>query len=416
MRYLYVFHLLVFVFVYSETVFACTVFHTQNKNGNVLVGRSFDWHTEGGNVWFIPGEQGENSITIFEQYGISMPFEGVNNKGLFIAIASVPEADTSLNLLKPMRKSLEMISIALKQADDVDAALKIFPQYTVIFGKFLGYPLVHYKLVDVKGNSAIVEYANNEIKIVRDPKKCQVMANHYNSDESLDASDPLYDEFKTSFDRYRIASDRLTSKSSIKDIQSILKSVSQGHTKWANTYDLVNNKVFISYEGSKAVEIDLESEMYSGSHGYSLTDLEESRQSLEYNEERSVLLVRPHFGTGTMDGETTSHVGARILLKASDVRKYGLELTSFDSDDNNFTSIGIVLEQRLGRWFHQSIGTIGYFGYGEESEDVIGLTASFGWEPDNSIPFKPFAVFRKDLIFDGKDDVGSISLGFAYSF
>ena len=70
-------------------------------------------------------------------------------------------------------------------------------------------------------------------------------------------------------------------------------------------------------------------------------------------------------------------------------KKYGLEVTQFDSDDNEFTSIGIVLEQRLFKWFNMSIGTIGYFDYGVDSENLIGLTSNLGWEPENHIPFKP---------------------------
>jgi hypothetical protein len=106
------------------------------------------------------------------------------------------------------------------------------------------------------------------------------------------------------------------------------------------------------------------------------------------------------------------------LLPATDKRRYGLELTQFvDENDESFSSIGIVLEQRLFKWFNMSIGTIGYFDYGVDSDNVIGLTTNLGWEPDNHIPFKPFITYRNDMIFgDETDTIHSLSIGFTWAF
>jgi len=55
-----------------------------------------------------------------------------------------------------MRKSLEMIEIILKETKTVEEAIKIFPKYSNIFGKFLGNPVVHYKVVDASGKSKLL--------------------------------------------------------------------------------------------------------------------------------------------------------------------------------------------------------------------------------------------------------------------
>jgi hypothetical protein len=402
MKRLYIFLLL------PVELFACTVFHTLDQKNNVLVGRNFDWETKGGKVWFIPGSEGNNSIAIFEQNGVNMPHEGINNKGLFIGQAAVPNTPTPLSIFKPMRKSLEMIKIVLEQADNLDNALKIFPKYTVVFGKFLGNPQIHYKIVDANGNSAIVEYVNNEVKVTKDS---QVMTNHYISNQSIAT------ESTTSFERYNTANYELKKpQNTISDIQDILKKVSQNNTLWSNVYDLSNQKIYVTYTGLETIILDLKEEMYLGKHGYNLQELKH-KNALKYTEEKSKILFRPHFGYGSLEGNSVSHYGGRILLPASRTRKYGLEVTQFDSDDNEFTSIGIVLEQRLFNWFNMSIGTIGYFDYGVDSENLIGLSSNLGWEPDNNIPFKPFITYRNDVIFgQHTDSIHSISIGFSLEF
>jgi len=406
MKYLYIFLFIILNCYFSIDSNACTVFHDTDQEDRVFVGRNFDWDSSGGNIWFIPGDKNNNSITIFEQNGADMPYEGVNNKGLFIAVTAVPDTQTPLSIFKPMRKSLEMIGIVLKQADDVESALKIFPKYTIIFGKFLGYPLIHYKIVDAKGNSAIIEYVHGKLKVIKDDN-CQVMTNHYNSNTNIKS------DSKTSFKRYNIAKNALKlRKNSPEDIKSILRDTSQKSTIWSNLYDLTNNKLYTSYKNSNYIAINLEKEMYLGVHGYNLEKLK-NKKILKYTEKTSLLKIRPHFGYSS----SASHYGGRILLAADNVHSYGLEFTQFNYSSNSFSSLGIVLEQKLFGWFNSSIGTVGYFNYGQNNNNLIGLTSNLGWEPDNSIPFKPFITYRQDIIFDKKTEViHSISFGFTFDF
>jgi hypothetical protein len=130
------------------------------------------------------------------------------------------------------------------------------------------------------------------------------------------------------------------------------------------------------------------------------------------------LIFRPHFGYGMLDDDSVYHYGGRILLPASDIRRYGLEITQFvDNHDESFSSIGIVLEQRLFKWFNLSIGTIGYFDYGLDSENIVGLMTNLGWEPDNYKSFKPYITYRNDVIFgDNTDTIHSLSIGFSWEF
>ena len=388
---------------------SCTVFHTTDKNGNVLVGRNFDWDSNEGRVWFIPGNEKINSIAIFEQDGTDMPFEGVNNKGLLVAITAVSGTRTPFSILKPIRKSLELVRIILEQSSVVRDALKIFQNYSIVFGSSSGHPLIHYKITDANGDSAIIEYIDNEIKITKD----SVMTNHYNSNPVCDA------ESQTSFSRYRIAHNALKMPpNSIADVHLILKAVSQDTTIWSNVYDLTNNKIHVSYMNAEIISFNFEEEQNLGKHGYNLKQLNDiNRKVLTYTEKKPNFLFRPHSGYGFIKGEGIWHYGGRLLFAANKTQKYGLEINRFKSTHNNFTSAGIIFEQRLLETFNMSIGTLGYFNYGTDSKNITGLTTSVGWEPDNHIPFKPFVTYRNDVIF-GKNTniIHSISIGFAFEF
>lgn len=74
----YIFLILLFVSLYSAELLACAIFHTNHKNG------------------------------------VYMPYEGVNNKRLFVDISAAPITNTPFIMLKPIRESLEMICVILE--------------------------------------------------------------------------------------------------------------------------------------------------------------------------------------------------------------------------------------------------------------------------------------------------------------
>ncbi len=136
----------------------------------------------------------------------------------------------------------------------------------------------------------------------------------------------------------------------------------------------------------------------------------------------SYLAVRPQIGYGYLSSSDSlnrgniSHAGLRILLSAGATRKYGLEATTFRlSNSRNFSSIGIVLEQRLWNWFHMGIGTVGYFGYETGSGSPVGLMTNLGWEPSWYESFRPFITYRNDIIFaEHTGTTHSVSIGIKF--
>lgn len=132
------------------------------------------------------------------------------------------------------------------------------------------------------------------------------------------------------------------------------------------------------------------------------------------------LELRPHAGVGTLsawDGSTSGaywHAGGRVLLSANQVQNYGIEVTHLDSKDRNFLVVGVILEQKLWRWFLMSIGTVGYVKTGHTTGtdgSPFGIVSNLGWEPSWPI-VRPFVTYRAEWIFSGSVLMGnSVSVG-----
>lgn len=392
-------------------VHSCSVFQTTDEAGTVRCGRNFDWSEDGGTIWFVPPDSENHGFLVIEQEGFDYPYEGMNDQGLFIAIAAVPKTKVPFSILKPIRVSCEMVTIILEKASSVEEAIPYFHKFSIAFGTQYGYPLIHYMIVDKEGRSAIVEFVDNKIVVTRNTDDYQAMTNFYVSAPELSFSE------NEKRKRYQILTQTLAKeKSSQQLVWQLLDNVSQKSTVWSNVYDLDKQLIYISYKGNDVVVFSLKDQLYTGAHGYDLRHLA-NPTPLSLIKDQSNLLIRPTGGYGFIGDQLFFHAGARILLQTGENQRYGLDVTYFDRKGDKFFSVGIVLEQILWGWFNSSIGTIGYFHYGKDNESVFGITSNLGWEPDNHIPIHPFITWRNDIIF-GKniENVNSISAGFDFYF
>ncbi len=130
-------------------------------------------------------------------------------------------------------------------------------------------------------------------------------------------------------------------------------------------------------------------------------------------------VIRPQLGygefvTGDVNSKgKASHLGLRILLAASDIRSYGLEISQFEQANHNFKSVGIVLEQKLYGWFNMSIGTVGYFGF--HNSNPVGLLTGLAWEPGDYGRVQPYISYRTDIVFADTTAIAqSLSLGLRF--
>ena len=285
---------------------ACSVFQTTDETGNVRCGRNFDWDKDGGTIWFIPPEAGNHGFLIIEQEGFDYPYEGMNDQGLFIAIAAVPKTKIPFSILKPIRVSCELVTIVLQKACTVEQAIPLFHKYSIMFGTHLGYPLIHYMIVDQEGNSAIVELVNNKIVVTRNETSYQVMTNHYVSESGSTFSS------SNTGQRYQIINETLEKeKSSQELVWRLLIEVSQKHTIWSNVYDLNDQYIYISYKDEQPVIFSLKDQLYKGAHGYSLSNLD-AAESIDYLPRTQNFLFRPETGYGMIGKKGIFHARIKV--------------------------------------------------------------------------------------------------------
>lgn len=244
----------------ESSAFACSLFTAANTKGGYLLGRNFDWdhnpaiilHTSPSNGYRsvsmvnlgflgISKEQAEKFISKIDVYKNKLamapfvPVDGMNEMGLAVGMAAVPEGRDNMESGKPVMGSLGIMREILDFAATVDEAIDIMSKYRIEFG---GGPAVHYLIADANGDSAIVEYNSGKMHIIRDEGDWLAITNF-----TLEGAGP---EPELMCDRYKKISDKLTSNNgilSVKEGTQLLSEVSQGDpqvegTQWSALYDL----------------------------------------------------------------------------------------------------------------------------------------------------------------------------------
>ena len=166
--------------------FGCSSFNTRTPENDVIFGRNFDYKDSLCMVVWTAPENGYRSMTVtlgtFLFYGkkwqnpkklkdhirmMIAPYccmDGVNEKGLAAAILEIKSKPTKQKTgKKPITTPIAMRAI-LDKCKNVEEALELLKQYDMRDLIFANY---HYQFADAEGNSAIVEYVNNEMHIIR---------------------------------------------------------------------------------------------------------------------------------------------------------------------------------------------------------------------------------------------------------
>lgn len=174
----------------------CTAFAVKNENGDILFGRNFDFKYSPSLQLYTVPEHGYASVstvnlsfagysqehlpdgTLFDRFltlaAPFLPFDGMNEKGLAIALLAVPEAHPSYDPDKITLNTTAAIRLVLDKAADVDEAVDLLGQYNIYFS---GDITCHYLLADASGRSVIVEYYNQELQVVETDSEYQIASN-----------------------------------------------------------------------------------------------------------------------------------------------------------------------------------------------------------------------------------------------
>ncbi len=233
----------------NSSLWACTCFSAKTEQGGRLLGRNFDWYDHPALLLFTdpPGRYSSVSMVDISYLGYSrsgapdknpggllqsplFPFDGMNEQGLAVGMMAVPTAHGPHDPQKQTVGSLLIIRLMLDYAKNVEEAIAVLKNFNI---DFEGGPPLHYFIADRAGRSAVVEFVDRKISVLRNTQPWQVATNFIItglSPESVRASCWRYTKVWDTLENQ-------VNKLSFLNALALLEDVSQHNTIWSVVYD-----------------------------------------------------------------------------------------------------------------------------------------------------------------------------------
>ncbi len=226
----------------NMTEAGCTAFVSRNEKGEILFARNFDFEYAPFLQVFTKPKSGYASVstvnlsfigydkTNLPTSGISannfltlaspfLPFDGMNEKGLCIALLSVPKSEPPFDSDKVTLNTTTAIRLVLDKAATVEQAVSLLSDFNIYFSGGIN---CHYLISDASGKSVIVEYFDGELQIVKCDKDYQIASN-FIACNGLNIGEGF-----TEFERYNAVENFLKEKNnvvSVKDCENLLNAI-----------------------------------------------------------------------------------------------------------------------------------------------------------------------------------------------
>jgi hypothetical protein len=261
--------------------FACSLFANLREVDDLFYGRNFDWDYSPALLLFTDPSDGYASVSMVDLtfLGInpvdssslqdlpltertelltapSMPFDGMNEYGLTIGMAAVPDEfqdDASFDSSRPTIGSIGIIREVLDHARNVEEAVTIFQGFNI---DFRGGPPIHYLIADPSGRAILIEFYQGEMVLLYNDSPWHIATNHLRCTAEGDGGCMRY---RTLALRLSQAQDPLDSIHAMQ----LLSAVDQDNTQWSSVYDMTSGDVHIAigrnYETIYNFHLDLAS-------------------------------------------------------------------------------------------------------------------------------------------------------------
>lgn len=174
---------------------ACSTFNAETPDGEKIFGRNFDLEYAPSVLVKTTPKDGYKSFSVinlsFMGYGENnlpdtfmdslitlaapyTPADGMNEKGLCAGILLIPDVPTIQDTGKTPLNTTAAIRLILDKAATVDEAIELLKQYDM--NSSAG-SCFHYQIADAQGNSAVIEYVDQEMTVVRSEEPFQICTN-----------------------------------------------------------------------------------------------------------------------------------------------------------------------------------------------------------------------------------------------
>ena len=248
-----------------QASWGCSLFAALGGPDNRLYGRNYDYRFSPAVLLFTDPLDGYASVSMvdIEYLGFggsqakgltdlplierralleapSLPFDGMNEKGLAIGMAAVPPGDMRQDPNKETIGELGVIREILDHASTVEEAVNMLARYNIDMSEL---PL-HYLIASASGNSALVEFFQGKMVVFQNEGPWQAATNFLvaSTDGQPQGQCPRYDR----------VSRRLQEKGgqfSLQDAFSLLEGVSQhspqaqSPTQWSIVYNMTSGEI-----------------------------------------------------------------------------------------------------------------------------------------------------------------------------
>jgi hypothetical protein len=260
---------------------ACSLFASLGDGENRLYGRNFDWQFSPALFLFTDPPDGYASVSMvdiaylgFDDQKVRAlllqplgdlrpllqaphwPFDGMNEHGLAVGMAAVPQGHVPIDRDKPTIGSLGIIREILDHACDVDEALALFEAYNI---DMEGGPDIHYLVADRSGRSLLVEFFRGQMVVTPNEQPWHLATNF------VTASVPAASEAGCwRYDGIEAALSQREGRLGPNGAMELLSQVSQSNTQWSVVYGLSTGAVQVTmgrqYESPHAFHLPLVSE------------------------------------------------------------------------------------------------------------------------------------------------------------
>jgi hypothetical protein len=254
---------------------ACSLFAAMGNAENMVYGRNFDWEYSPALLLFTDPPDGYASLSmvdigyLVEEDQVKSladlplterepllvapfwPFDGMNEHGLVVGMAAVPESEMPRDPANETIGSLAIIREMLDHARDVDEAVAIIESYNIAWS---GGPALHYLIADASGGAVLVEFYEGEMTVIPHKGPYHLATNHLRTTASGDGD----------CWRYATLDERLTETEGClvpQEAVDLLEDVAQEGTQWSIVYGFSTGDVRVTmgrdYDTVHTLHLDL---------------------------------------------------------------------------------------------------------------------------------------------------------------
>ena len=229
---------------------ACTSFAAMSPRGDRIFGRNFDWKHRASLLLFTDPPNGYASVSMVDLFYLGFegtqeipwsnrfnllgaPYatiDGMNECGVAIGQNLVPKRKIPKDPNKPTLLNTQLLRLVLDHAKDVNEAISLILGYNAEF-----VVPVHFHIADASGKSAIVEYTDGKIVIVREDNPWQVSTNFLISEED-----------KPDCRRYILVNEilgKVEGKIQQEEAMRVLGEAKLDNTVWSVVYNLSTGRI-----------------------------------------------------------------------------------------------------------------------------------------------------------------------------